>query len=397
MNKRNGMILVSGCPRSGTSVCMDIQRAAHGSEKILGEKFPQEARKARREKLREYQENEPVHEYRIRQYMIDKAIASENANQSEDEQRWRDMNPEGFWEMAFSVRGIIYHPQFKDTLKGVLEGETKICKVVSQGLLMSDPQYIGKIIFMIRHPRAVAKSQERLVRGFNFRDETDGKVKNIFEGMKIHTPEMFIGVTTQAARFFLDNPEIPVRFYHFEKLIEDPIPYLDDMQKFVGEGDYKKACNIVQPKLNRSKHEDVENKLWGDAYFIYDKLCEAAELINNDNTREEANTLFKEILEYMEDPKREYNREKRQWRCYRAKHTVTEDVCRSCYYNSHHRENFKIHSESTEGKVSKHWTQEPCLFECGMDLDRDPDDYLTIEESIENNFWETGIHYHPNQ
>jgi len=37
---RKGFLIVSGCPRSGTSVTMDIQREAHGDEAICGEKFP---------------------------------------------------------------------------------------------------------------------------------------------------------------------------------------------------------------------------------------------------------------------------------------------------------------------------------------------------------------------
>ncbi len=38
------MLIISGCPRSGTSVQMDIHRAVFGEERILGAKFPQEKR-----------------------------------------------------------------------------------------------------------------------------------------------------------------------------------------------------------------------------------------------------------------------------------------------------------------------------------------------------------------
>ena len=47
---------------------------------------------------------------------------------------------------------------------------------------------------------------------------------------------------------------------------------------------------------------------------------------------------------------------------------------------------FREHSESSTGNLARHWSKEPCLFECGLDLDR-KESYLTVEESIENNFW----------
>jgi hypothetical protein len=246
--------------------------------------------------------------------------------------------------------------------------------------------YIGKIIYMIRHPRAVAKSQERLVRGFDIINP-QGRIQNIFEGLVIHTPEMFINVTLQAAHFFLENPEIPVRFYHFEELLESPEETMDEMQEFVGRGDYSKAYDLGQQKLNRSKHEDVENDLWEDAEFVYDALCSAAKLVNTGN-REGATPLFQEIVDRIGDPKSKTARQQRNWRCYRAKMNVNESVCRQCMNNPATRGNFMTNSESTSGRVARHWTQEPCLFECGFDLDRE--EHLTFEESIENNFWITG-------
>ena len=37
------------------------------------------------------------------------------------------------------------------------------------------------------------------------------------------------------------------------------------------------------------------------------------------------------------------------------------------------------------------WRNTPCLFECLYDLSRNEDELLTIEESIEHNFWRSGI------
>jgi hypothetical protein len=61
-------------------------------------------------------------------------------------------------------------------------------------------------------------------------------------------------------------------------------------------------------------------------------------------------------------------------------------MCKACYGDPVAASNFRKHSESMVGNLAHHWSKEPCLFECGMDLDRE-EPYLTIEESIENNWW----------
>lgn len=395
---RNGFLVISGCPRSGTSVNMDIQRAVHGEEAICGEKFPQEIRKKRRKELLERQDDEPFHVWQIRKYSIEKTIQIEEDNLTEHEKRFRDMNPEGFYEMPFTTKGITYKPPFKKLLTDIHNGEFKIVKVVSQGLMKSDPSYIRKIIYTIRHPRAVAKSQERLVRGFQYIGD-DGKSHNSFEDMVIHTPEMFINVTAQASLFLLQNPEIPIRFYNFEDLISKPKEIIDDMQEFVGFGNYKKSYDIVQPRLNRSKHEDIESTLWDEAEFVYEKFCKAAEIINTYNgddpeklkeTRDKAEPHLKAIHEYLSDAKKNINRENTKWFCPRAKRTVIDSMCKLCRECGDTMRNFREFSERQHDEVYKHWSKEPCLFECGYDIDREEDEYISIEASIKNNFWRIG-------
>jgi hypothetical protein len=365
---------------------MDIQRAAHGDDAILGEKFPQENRKKQKSDMLDQQENESDSHYRIRSYITQKQLAMAP---KEKDDKWHDMNPEGFWEMAFTVRGIIYQPQFKDVLQSILDGVKKICKVVSQGLLASDPMYIGKVIYMMRHPRQVAKSQERLVRGWNYTDKETGEVKNALEDFKIHTPEMYIQVTVQASKFFLENADIPVLFLDFDDLIEDPETTIDKMQGFVGSGDYSKSYGLVQKKLKRSLPEDIEHRLWEDAEFVYHKFYKAADIINSGGDREDANQCYRDILQYFLDPKRAFNREKMNWKCFRAKRIVNESLCRQCIESRDVRKNFKTYSEETESASgsTNHWSQEPCVFECGLDFDKEESEYLTIEQSIANNFW----------
>ncbi len=371
------MLIISGCPRSGTSVQMDIHRAVFGEERILGAKFPQEKRN------KENQE-EASDISAVRNYMSDKQAILSKAQGKETGRDFKDMNPNGFWECSFTVQGIkhsVGSQYLLNHLKLEDKDEMTICKVVSQGLLPSIPDYIDKIIYMVRHPRAVAKSQERLKRGFDVMT-SDGTMKNIFEDLVVHTPEMYIKVTEQAARFFLNNKDIPVHFVHFEDLMSNPKEELDNIQKFTGFGDYTKAYDVVSAKLNRSKHQDIPSKLWADAEIVYEKFCEAVGHSRNFDRSKEMD-CYREIVRYLKDPKRETNREKKNWPCFRSGQTVSEVQCNACMRNPVVRENFKKHAES----VGVEWEMEPCSFECGMNVDKEKNEYLSIEESIKNNFW----------
>ena len=356
------MIIVSGCPRSGTSLMMDLMRTALGDERILGEKFPQE------NKINpEQQENESDAMYALRQYSWEK-------NKDEilkDLEESKDMNPNGFWEMLYTVQGIHYRLQDHKRLQKLIEepkDKLSVCKIVSQGLAASDPRYIDKIVYMIRHPRAVAKSQERLKRP-DWPKWTDdkGRKHDLSKEIKVHTPEMYIQVTAVAAQWLIANPDIPVHFVNFDNLIENPVDTLKGINDFLGEGDFKKASKQIEPKLRRSKWEDIQNPLWEDAEKIYELF-----------TKQD----FNGILEYMRNPKRKTHTEKRRYHCYRTGRVVAVQECRNCYKNPVVRDNFRKTAENN--KVD--WQNEPCVFECGMDPSRD--EYVSIEDSIKNNNWE---------
>ena len=78
------MYVVSGCPRSGTSLMMDIFRASLGQARIIGKKFPTE-----RKVVRKNTDTEAIFSYR--QYL-------QQHSGGRDAVEVRDMNPEGFWE-----------------------------------------------------------------------------------------------------------------------------------------------------------------------------------------------------------------------------------------------------------------------------------------------------------
>ena len=385
---------------------MAICLAVFGEEYVWGQKFPRHSREDLRKMMLEQQEGEGLAQWQCRRFIAEKANATSDARVPKHVRDFEDLNPEGFWEMAFSVTGITpyamqqegpayFSPQLQSLLDQLDDGVFRVMKVVSQGLLPSNPKYIGKILYSIRHPRAVAKSQERLERGFKYIGD-DGQSHNAFEDKKVHTPEMYIQVTKMAAIFLLRNPEIPVHFHHFEDLLADPKEVIDRIGAFVGHGDFTKAYDIVQQKLNRSKHEEDDSPLWEDALPVYEHFCAAASVINTyigddpektKEVRKEAAPHLMALLEYLSDRRRSINREKRKWLCYRAKHEVSEAICKECIAGLPTQDNLKFYSEQNPSQlgVTKHWSEEPCLWECGMDPDRE--DYVTIEDSVKKNFW----------
>lgn len=327
------MIVVSGVPRSGTSLCMDIQRAAHGDEFILGEKFPQE----RENKI-------PEHLKSFKDFY--------NRMSKKEEKSYEEMNPEGFWECPFTVRGIRYLPHMRQVINSIKNGEKKICKVVCSGLNASDPDYITKILFTIRHPFDVSKSQLDL--------------KSNLPYPKEKTPKMFITNLVQASKFFLENPGIPLLMYNYDDLIEDPDSILKQMQEFLPDGDYSKSKGIVKSELRRSKTFEDTHRLMPDALKVYELFSEHK---------------FQEVLDYIKDPKLEVNKDNRSWFCVRRNKNTNYHICKLCMESKETTRNFIKHAEKT--KID--WKSLPCVFECGFDVHRD--EYLTIEESIERNHW----------
>ena len=121
-----GTIIVTGEPRSGTSLMMNTLKTL-GCD-ILGSKFPHEGRKTEDSKR------------------IERSI---------------ELNPEGFWE----VSGLVATGGRRSNvdLLSLLEGKT--VKLITRAILNIPKEIIdnSKIIFCLRNPREIMKSQTRLV------------------------------------------------------------------------------------------------------------------------------------------------------------------------------------------------------------------------------------------
>jgi len=389
-----GMIIVSGCPRSGTSLCMDIHRATYKIERIFGKQFPQEQRRQIAEMM---QENAPaIVKYFNSKKELDEQQYEPGAKKKRD---FEDMNPEGFWEGLFTMKGIKYYPQVRNLLEE-LKTDWRITKVVSQGLIQSDPALIERVVFMLRHPYAVAKSQERLYRT-EIAWRPDGTKVNLYKDIvnnkgepieiEVHSPEMFITVTSQAMRFFLMHRDIPFIIVNYEDLLSNPVGEITRIFKFNNkDGDLDAGIACVRQDLNRSsKHDPKHSLLWDDALFLHGTMIEFKKLIEAGD-RDTAYELLESALEEINDRTRAIHKENNNYPCYRAKMRTNYKKCLGCRGNIATRTGHKKRSEAQDqnSKVADNWRLEPCPFECGMDPDNDP---ITIEESIAKNFFEHTI------
>jgi len=352
------MYVVSGVSRSGTSLMMDCMVKAFGEDRIHGEKFPGDKRM---EYLEAPFPDEDPHRFLCRMYLTKDAVV----RQKERHRTSVDMNPQGFWESPYAVTGVYYRFQDRARLKEwETEDKPTICKIVCRGLWQSDPKYIDKLVYMIRHPRAVAKSQERLERNLpEFVDDEGGRHK-LADMVRIHTPRMYIQVTAQACGWLVSYPEVPILHVYYDDLVEQPKQTFKRIAAFLGEGDFTEAVKSVKPKLRRSKPENIANTLWETAETVYSMFAEKN---------------YQGVIDYVKDTKVDLNEGQSRFPCPRLGRAVVENECKACKAPKGARSQFKISAESR--KVD--WRAEPCMYDCGFG----PGPYTTIEESIKNNSW----------
>ena len=349
------MIVVSGCPRSGTSMMMRIMESVFGEDRIIGrvKKDPEKKKKKEFSEIQKYLRKQD----------------RRNQKNKEQAKRAKDMNPNGYYEMRFCVEGIYFRPYLEDLLEEIedasRQSEPRICKVVAQGLAHSDPRFIDKIVYMARDPRAVAKSQERLGRNNPMTPEDaperDGKK------VLIRSAQMFNQVTTMAANWIERHPEIPVHIVNYDRLLDNPDAELRPLQEFLGEGDFTSASALIDPTLRRSAPEDLEGEAGQRASKIYARLLVKGwkEIMDNHKAR---------VEEFQKNPPPPTN-----WDCPRLGQSVNVEMCKLCKTHDITAANLRKNAERR--KID--WRNEPCPYECGIEEGIG----ISIAESILNNHW----------
>lgn len=349
------MLIVSGCPRSGTSLMMQILRSALGESRILGSQFPQE-KGEQRKKWRLPGETDAQYSYR--QYALE-------VEPGRDLEKSKDLNPDGFWECPFTVPGVRYSFEHEDLLDSLLkEGDEKVCKIVSNGLAHSDPRFVDKVILMARHPRSVAKSQERLHRELKLKFG-DGAVRDLYEGQTVHSPVFFIESTLAVMGWLEAHPTIPVCVVPYDDLVADPIATVRRVGEFTRKGgNWDAGVAEVKPQLKRSYPADQKSPFWHDAEYLYDAMLRLD---------------YEAVRKFKADASRAIYREHRSWMCVRCEQPMNPAHCRACVAQIEFRDQLKAHAEAN----GVPWRERPCAWEVAY---RDGA-LISLESSAHYNSW----------
>ena len=339
--------IVSGCPRSGTSVMMDIHRRALGDDCII---YSSNIDAEKQPKLNPYQ-----------RWLMDNTVAGKKQKAKRD--HIKDMNPHGFYECAFSVKGMSYSTEHHQLYQRIKDNDYPVVKIVSQGLTNTAPSEVSRVVYMLRHPREVAKSQEKLMRSMMVMDQLGAK-RDVFEGMKIHTPKMFISTTIAACQWFTLNPQVPVEIVLFEDLFENKAKVSQQLQGFHGRGDFAEGMNAVDGELRRSEPEDIPSRLWEEAEEIYALMLEHR---------------FAEVWKKHGRMDTEAARDSRRFHCARRGAATVEAQCKMCMGDSATRNTFR--EQATKKGVK--WKDNPCAYQCGFGRGES----MSVDESIADNFW----------
>ena len=361
------MIVLSGIPRGGTSVGMQVMIAALGIDRIIGDENPIEKRQAAQAKRREAAR---ARMNDCQRYSMDRR--QNDQPQQERKRRARELNPRGFFESPFCVGGIRYSPEMAEDLTIDLDMiangmPEKVVKVVSQGLAMSDPRHVSKIVYMVRDPRAVAVSQGRLLSGDMMDESTAPEV----DGKKalVRSVDMFNLATVAAARWIVKHKK-PVLAVKYDDLIDNPVGPLADLQHFINEGDFVfDGAKAIRQELRRSERATETGPAWDFADEIYGLLLDGdfAGIVSLAEARAQAAKAepFKP----------------NKWHCFRVGYEVNAAICELCHDGGQTPTALNLMHNSDKRKID--WRAEPCLYECGIQ----GGDGLSIEESIAANHW----------
>lgn len=222
------MIIVTGTPRSGTSMWMQILVAA--GFPAIGEAFPGD---------------------------------------------WGALlsaaNPDGFWESQ--LLGGIYYRTNPHPLSGAFlfpeQTELHAVKVMVQGLIRSDLAFVDRVIGTVREWRQFAASRERL----GALQHAVG-LEPVDQLLRLSLPPVL--------EWWVDNygliRDIATRRYaahvcSYQSLLDDPERMVDEVLRWLGRGDRAKAIAAVRPhRRTQGEHVPTPRDLEPEHAEVFDEL-----------------------------------------------------------------------------------------------------------------------------
>lgn len=150
---------------------------------------------------------------------------------------------------ADNPRGYYEFERVKKLDKGdtawLAEAQGKAIKVISMLLKHLPPDYSYQVIFMQRHLEETLASQKRML---NHRDKptdtvSDEEMKTLFQK---HLQQIEAWLATQ--------PNISVLYVNYNDLLADPTEHVPQINRFLGgQLDEEKMIEVIDPKLYRQR------------------------------------------------------------------------------------------------------------------------------------------------
>lgn len=231
------MIIVTGTKRSGTSMWMQILRAA--GYPLLGEAFPRDW-------------GETI----------------------------RDANKEGFYESPLRL-GIYYATNPSPRTGAYLaphDTRGLAVKVFASGLVKTDLAYVDRVVASMRHWREYKHSLERL-----YAMERENKLAKAQRTGRPYTPLSFPPAPLE---WWSDNYNLirdsllrgyPMRILSYESVLRDPWRTVGEIVRWLGGGRLRAASETVSACLRTQKREvvpKVESGLSPEHEQLFDELYE---------------------------------------------------------------------------------------------------------------------------
>lgn len=239
------MIIVTGSPRSGTSLMMRIAGELLGWDSVIGDKFPDTDSPAWEADYR--RQNPGCTDFQVK--------------------RFRDAvpqyNPDGYWECPRWVMNGI--PEAEETSR------CSVAKLTGIGLANTHPKHVDSIIYMVRDPRTQHNSMRDLA--IDMDPNPDGWLRHNY-----------------ACCDWIHRYKKPAHVVVLENLRSSPSTCLESLCRFLGVGRNVEPSRIVSPPVKQPDGWEP-GRWWDCARDAYGLIAsarfrEAALLIQRTRTDE---------------------------------------------------------------------------------------------------------------
>lgn len=159
-------------------------------------------------------------------------VMTDNLRQADED------NPKGYYELEV-VKELEHN---KEWLK---DAQGKVVKIISQLLKELPPNYTYKIVFMRRHMNEILASQRQMLirRGEPTDTISDEKLAKMFE---MHL--------LQVENWLAKQPNMDVLYVHYNEILENPAEHVPRVNAFLGgDLDTEKMMSVVDRSLHRQR------------------------------------------------------------------------------------------------------------------------------------------------